>query len=242
MIEYHPRENTALILNAAMAAINSVPYRVSNRWAFYQVHQKGLLSKNDSNKFDEWTATARKCFWNGWRPGTFSDSVRFSYVRGIPEEAIPAVPDSIRDQDYYLEIWFEAKAMFEQFAHFTEDIPITLVPFSGDLSISMKWDIAQRLKERWNTYGKHIFILYFGDLDEKGLSIPESALRDIRPWSGLDFSFVRCGLNADQVKRYNVIDNPEKPGCYQWEALSDSVACEIVLSSLNKYWKYKEDF
>jgi len=51
----------------------------------------------------------------------------------------------------------------------------------------------------------------------------------------VDFEFIRCGLNLDQVNLYNVPENPEKPGDYQWEALSDQAAREIITGSIGQY-------
>ena len=85
--------------------------------------------------------------------------------------------DKMMHQGYYVELWFEAKAMRAQFEHYTKYI--TLRPFGGDPSIPYKWQAAQELERASKYYNKPIVILYFGDYDKKGLSIPESALKDI---------------------------------------------------------------
>lgn len=244
--DYQPSKRVEEILNYAMERINSVPYKPSGRWVFYQVNQKyGLNKKEDVKKFDKWTSRARKSFWNGWKPDIFSDSVRNASVRGRgsigPKEALNRmreetfVFDKFQDQDYYVEIWYEAAAMHEQFRHFTQGWYVTLVPFRGDASIPYKYEIAARLDEAAERWGKPIVILYFGDLDEKGKLIPESACKDIREWCDADFEFIRCGLNDDQAGNLDIPENPEKPGTYQWVALGDEQAREMVMSNLSKY-------
>ncbi|MDZ4241726.1 MAG: hypothetical protein U1D99_02775, partial [Candidatus Omnitrophota bacterium] len=85
--------------------------------------------------------------------------------------------DKWRLQNYYVELWFEAKAMRAQFEHYTDYI--TLRPFGGDPSIHFKWQIAGELAEADESYMKPIVILYFGDMDPKGFQIPISAVKDI---------------------------------------------------------------
>lgn len=242
---YQPSPRVEEILNYAMERIQSVPYHPSGRWVFYQIHQKFGMKKGDSKKFDKWTSRTRKSFWNGWRPDIFSDSVRNALVRGHgstdPSDALDGmreetfVFDKFLHQENYVEVWYEAAAMHEQFKNFTREWYTTLVPFRGDASIPYKYEIAERLDEAAERYGLPIVILYFGDYDEKGLSIPISACNDIRKWCETDFEFIRCGINADQVGGLDIPENPEKPGTYQWEALGDEQAREMVINNLSKY-------
>ena len=133
-------------------------------------------------------------------------------------------------QPNYVELWYEARAMTQQFAYYTEHM--TLRPTGGDPSIRYKWDTAQALTEAHQRYGKPITILYFGDLDKKGLSIAKTLERDVRKWAKCDFQFIRAGLNLEQVRRYGVPENFEHPGSYQWEALSDDAAREIITAAV----------
>ena len=123
--------------------------------------------------------------------------------------------------------------MIGQFGHYTREI--TLRPFGGDPSIPYKWHIAKQLEQASETYGKPIVILYFGDLDDKGQQIPESAAADIRDWSRAEFDFIHCGLNVEQVERLSVPEDPERPGKYQWEALTDEQAREIISTAIGEW-------
>ena len=237
MEEYRPRPKYAKMLNEALKIINSVKYKPSTRWAFYQMVQRGYINKKDVKNFDYCLSKARKSFYNGWTPDTLSDSIRVAWIRGLHSEPKPEVEDRIIEQDNYVEIWFEARAMFDQFVHYTRDYYVSLVPFAGDPSIAYKWEIAKRLEDRSKTYKKPIIILYFGDCDTKGFMIPESAINDIKPWSNIEFKFIRCGLTLDQAKKYKIPENPDRKGQYQWEALNDKQAGFIIMNNLLKYWK-----
>ena len=86
-------------------------------------------------------------------------------------------------------------------------------------------------------------ILYFGDLDPKGVQIPLSAKNDITEWVKLSvertdgsapFKWIRCGLNQEHIEQFDLPIDYEKPR-YQWEALSDEQAREIIVGALDKY-------
>ena len=134
------------------------------------------------------------------------------------------------------EVWFEAAAMSAQF-EFHTDRNIPLLAFHGDISIPAKWAAASRLARRWREMRKPIHVMYYGDLDAKGMQIPLTARDDVlqmmvdslyatddRTAGGVprhasemleNFTFTRIGLNADQIDQYDLPENPERPGTYQ---------------------------
>ncbi len=243
---YHPRKDQARLLDLAFQIVRSVPYGVTARWLFYRLLQEGCFASKEDYKgrFLPLIAKARKSFYNGWTPDTLADDTRPAVIRGdgfLSEthflQAVgdaECILDKRQTQPYYCELWFEAKAMRGQFEHYTDHI--TLRPFGGDPSIYAKWAIAQELTAALEKYGKPIVILYFGDLDPKGLQIPKSAVKDIRRWTRTTgFEFVRCGLNPGDEVTYGIPENPEKPGTYQWEALNDEAAKQIILDWTGRF-------
>lgn len=238
MNNYKPSPENAIILNESLKFVNSVPYKVPLRFIFYRWYQTIPGSKLTYTSYKRLTIRARKNFWNGWKPDTLIDDTRHAIIRGLPEEPKPSKPDYIKNQDYYIEIWFESKGMQHQFFYHTKDYHVTLVPFGGDPSLYYKDQIAKRLENRNKVYNKPIIILYFGDCDNKGHIIPKSALKDIRDWCDIPFKFVQCGLTIEQAKKYNIPNKPDsKILQYQWEALEDFQAKKIILDCLTKYWK-----
>ncbi len=249
MKEYNPHPRTAQILDYAMEKIKSVPYRPNSRWVFYRVYQKFGLKKEDVKLFDNWTSKARKRFYKEWRPDILADSIRKPSFRGQGFKSVEqwlgytiatiknqtCILEKISKQKYYIQLWFEAEAMHEQFKYFTNGYHVSLVPFRGDVSIAIKWEIAKRLERIYKNYQKPIVILYFGDLDTKGEEIPENALKDIKNWCGINFKTYWCGLTKKQIRKYKLPENPEKPGQYQWEALEHDQAGELILNVLDKF-------
>lgn len=248
MKSYRPHKKSQLILERAWRYVQSVPYTVTLRWLFYCLLQDGTFAdKTDYNSLKTILSIARKRFYEGWRPDTLADDTRVSVVRGegfsTPQSWATALAERGAcnlarwdGQDYYVEVWFEAKAMKAQFEYYTDNI--TLRPFGGDPSIPFKWHIAEALTRAADFHGLGMVILYFGDLDPKGISIPQSMVADVRQWCDTDFEFVRVGLNPGDGVRYNIPENPDRPGTYQWEALSDEAAKGLITSAVAQYVDY----
>lgn len=241
---HKPNEKSRAILDRAWAHIEHVPYRVSTRWLFYRLLQDGLYrDKQDYSSFIQLLSRVRHSFYGPWRPDTLVDEGRGASIRGegfeTPEDWLDAVQEGIDcnlshwyRQPYYVECWFEAAAMHSQFNYYTDGV--TLVPFGGAPSLDHKWEIAKRLERAYEKYHLDTKILYFGDADDKGFEIPEVAEADIRTWCSVDFDFERVGLNAGDEIKYSIPENWEKPG-YQWEALDDTTAGELITSAVSRY-------
>lgn len=244
---YQPRKEQAIVLDKAMAHIQSVPYSVSARWLFYRLLQDSIYHHKDDYhaRFLPLTAKARKRFYDDWRPWTLADDTRQVIPGGNGFDSVTewlnAIPNQLRfhknkwlNQDYYVELWFEAAAMVGQFEYYTEEIP--LLAFRGDISIPEKWATAKRLEGANRQYGLPMIIIYFGDDDPKGWEIPKSALADIQAWCNVEFDFIRGGLNPGDAERLGIPTNPDKPGTYQWEALTDEQAGNLITSTIDRYY------
>lgn len=259
---YSPSLPVARILRLALDEVNGVQYAVTARWVFYRLLQAGILAaKGDYKRLLSYLSKARKEWYGGWRPDTLTDDSRAALVRGggfrdgeewarILAEQSTCMLDRWPTQATYVEVWFEAAAMSAQFEFYT-DPNIPLLAFHGDISIPAKWAAATRLVRRWRQMRKPIHVMYYGDLDPKGMQIPESAERDVRQmmvdalyledtllntaerqaeWREMldNFTFTRIGLNDDQIDQYGIQENPERPGTYQWEGVPDDAAQELI--------------
>ncbi|MEZ4870420.1 MAG: hypothetical protein R3C14_54325 [Caldilineaceae bacterium] len=246
---YAPHAKTAAMLDRAFEIIHSVPYAVSTRWLFYRMLQEGYYSSKADyrNAFCKATAAARHANYKGWRPDTLVDDTREAITRGggyyCESNWLKALARGLScplsrwyTQDYYIELWYEARAMSAQFEYYTDHI--TLRPLGGQASIHYKWQAAKALEEAASTYGTPVVVLYFGDLDNSGAHISNAAERDVRKWCDAPFEFIPCGLTLEQVHKYNVPENFEKPGEFQWEALSDEGAREIISASVEPLWRH----
>jgi hypothetical protein len=243
---YQPNARNRAILARAWEHVQAVPYQVTARWLFYRLLQEGYYHKKQDykNRFLKLLSAARHNRYEGWRPYTLADDQREAVIRGngflTAESWGQAIAENLAcnlarwdGQKQYLEIWFEAGAMLAQFRHYTESI--TLRPFFGMPSIPYKWDIAKALEAAHEKHGLPLAVLYFGDLDPAGETIPETSIADIRKWCGVAFEWVRCGLNPGHERQHNIPENPDKPGTYQWEALEDKAARELITGAVGQY-------
>jgi hypothetical protein len=244
---YKPNSKSLEILARGWEHVKSIPYAATSRWLFYRLLQDGIYKDKDDykKKFIPLFSRARHNGFEGWRPFTLADDRRSpieykggftdvqSWVEDMAEGGFICSLDHFFTQDVYLEVWFEAEAMVNQFKYYVKGV--TLRPFSGMPSINYKWTIAKSLEKAAARYKKPMVVLYFGDLDDAGETIPETSTRDIRGWCRDDFEFVRCGLNPGDNVKYDIPENFEKPGNYQWEGLSDRAAEELITSSIERY-------
>lgn len=232
--------------------------------------------KSAYKRFLKWTSKARKGFYNGWTPETLADDTRSLQLRdGGPRSASEWMADFLKTE-CYLEtrshqksvvlVLFEAAAMASQFEHYLAPLRVSSAPFRGDASIPHKWNIAKRIEALHRIYPeKPVRVLYFGDLDPKGLSIPISALRDIWSWIHAPdlgatlnpgeiaapdgermwqvfatpndrFEWIRVGINEGDSEVLEIEENPDKPGAYQWEALSDEQAGKMIREAVGRFW------
>jgi len=242
-----PQAASKAILNAAFLHVRSVPYTVSLRWIFYRLYQDGIYKKDEYSKWSDLASRARHDFYGGWHPGLIADDTRDVITRNTGYESADDALENIGDelskaaniwidhfyrQACYVELWFEARAMGAQFRYYTERID--LIPMGGQSSIALRWKIAKRLEKKAERYGKDIVILYFGDEDLAGHQIEQTARGDVANWSGSEFKVIRCGLTVEQAKKYQIPDSVEGKG-YQWEALPDDAAEEIIIAAINEY-------
>ncbi|MBA7559796.1 hypothetical protein ES708_01411 [subsurface metagenome] len=251
---WQPRGKQQEILDRAWRWRQSVPYEVSSRWLFYKLYDKDHLyacNKKSAykNLFLPLLSKARKRFYGNWQPDSLIDDTREEiltgggyidergWLRGMASRECHL--DKWQYAKYYVEIWFEARAMKGQFGYYAPNI--NLVPFGGDASIEYKWRIAKRLEAVSERYdGIPIKILYFGDADKKGGEIPDNALRDIRAWCSADFDFIHCGLTVEQAKELGLGEDMDRQGSYQWESLSDEEAEDIIVSNAERFVSHGE--
>ncbi len=246
---YNPNPKNAAMMNTALEIVNALPYIPTTRYVFYRLHALGLLRKNEYKRFLQHASKARHWFWNGWDPDTFVDDTRSiqgslgggynyddldSWLDNMADES--PVVDSEDFQDNLVIIAFEAKAMVGQFNHYLGGWRIPMTAFGGDASIALKSQIRDMIENAHAQWpDKPIVVLYFGDYDPKGMEIPINAMRHIRNWTEVEFEFVRIGLDLHHISQYDIEDNPESPGKYQWEAVPDEAAKEII-SRVFEWW------
>jgi len=262
---WQPSAKSHEILNRALEHIEGAPYQVSARWVFYRLLQDGIYNKKaDYKSFLNLTSRARHSnFWspdlladetrsmtilepNGTRPPDpdISHEIELAIESAKQErkdllheyENYSYSHSYTIDPNYYHDhiciIMFEARAMEQQFKFYAQGF--TLCPFGGQPSIPYKYKIAKHLESQYQHYEKPIAVMYFGDCDVAGQSIFNTAQEDITKWCDALLQWHYCGLTMDQVINYQIPENIEHKG-YQWEALTDSQAKEIIASEISKH-------
>ena len=237
------------VREAAMVHVRSVPYRVTLRWVFYRLLQDGVVKGKGAYKSvcEPILAEARHQFIDGWTPDTLADEGRDIQLNGegyatdedwVDQrvgELFPAgQPDYWHHQPCYLIVAFEAAAMVGQFDLYLPPF-VSRCAFKGQDSIEHKSRLKDAIEDAAARYRKPVVVLYFGDDDESGWTIPQGVERDIRSWTDTPFEWVRAGLAEGQAAALGVSENPEKPGTYQWEALDDGLARTIIEEAVGEY-------
>jgi hypothetical protein len=237
-------QKTVDMLDWCLKEKDSVDYRVSLRWMFYRAMVEFKLTKVDYVNFKNTLINARKNFLRGWKPNSLVDDTRKihynlpfddveDYLNQIVEERGIRL-EHLYNQPKVILVCFEAEAMRGQFEHYLGVYRLPLIPFKGDGSLDLKWNVAKLIEYFNKKFNKPIEVDYFGDLDKKGLQIPDSAFKDVRKWCKADFKVTRIGLLPEHVERFNMQESYEKKGAYQWEALSDDNAKELFKEVTDK--------
>lgn len=261
-MSYAPEKRNAKWLAWALQRVKSVPYKPTARWLFYRcVQELGFKKKDYRRVFLPTISKARKCYYGGWAPDTLADDTREilnelgrGYVspKAWMESQAHKSPllEIGHHQKELVVVCFEAKAMVGQFRHMLDRYRVPLCAFGGDASIPIKYRLSEMLdglESKWPD--KTIWVLYFGDWDLKGREIPINAMKDIEAWCNKPvgypdddseyegaINFLRCGINEDHIEKYDISENPDAPGKYQWEALDENAAKEIVMDAVRRHW------
>jgi len=251
-----PNEYNSKLLDRALEMVQSVSYRVTLRWMFYGLWQEGWYRHVKPTKRANAKQRAYETFASLMSRLRHSDDFYWQWPIELADDRRDPVyrsqgfadvdewlehqkkklacnVDKMSTQDYYVIVAFEAEAMLGQFEHLTQNYHVDLWPFSGKTSIHYKQRLAKSIDWAADKFDLPVIVLYFGDYDETGLEIPESAFRHIRKWAESEFTAYRVGLNKEHISKYEMTDDPDEPGKYQWEALRDEGAREIVTGALD---------
>lgn len=112
------------------------------------------------------------------------------------------------NQDYYIEVWIEKKALQGVFETPCLLNAVGLAPCKGYPSITFLHDAEKRFSEM-TARGKKIIILYFGDFDPSGEDIPRSIKENIERM-GTPVQVIRKALNPEQISELGLPGVPPK--------------------------------
>ncbi len=120
----------------------------------------------------------------------------------------------------------EASGYLGVIKHIADEFRVPYVPAKGDMSVQLKMEIAELIKEKPTT------ILYYGDYDTKGLQIPKTIEGDLRALSPeADLTFKRMFINEDDICTYDLAVDAK--GNVQMEQLDTDVAINKSIDFIN---------
>jgi len=113
------------------------------------------------------------------------------------------------NQDYYLEVWIEKKALQGLFGPVCSGHWVALCPCKGYPSLTFLNDAAERFREA-RGQGKSLAIAYFGDHDPSGEDIPRSIAENLLKDFGVAVDVDVRALTAEQCIDMNLPPAPAK--------------------------------
>jgi hypothetical protein len=112
------------------------------------------------------------------------------------------------NQDTYVEVWIEKKALQGVFEHPCIIAGVGLFACKGYPSVTALYEASNRFKEAINN-NKKIVILYFGDFDPSEEDIPRSVKENVTRLNTV-IEVVRIALHPEQIEEFNLPGVPPK--------------------------------
>ena len=111
--------------------------------------------------------------------------------------------------DHYVEVWTESRSLASVLEDDCRELAVALYPSGGFASLSFIHQSAQEIEYN----GKQVVVVYAGDYDPAGVLIDQKIEQGLRKHLGADFPlhFERVAINREQIDRYNLPTNRERP-------------------------------
>lgn len=214
------------IIENAKKVLSEYTQRITIRQLHYRLVALGMT--NDLNHYKRVVNAMTDARWNGnVAINAFIDRERSMFGETKDDEMdieneIENAKKQIRlwmesyglnrwsNQDNYVEVWIEKKALQGVFEGPCAINNVGLAPCKGYPSITFLYENRERFKNAIDN-GKEPIILYFGDYDPSGEDIPRSIKENLRRM-GVDVEVERIALNPDQIKEMGLPGVPPKKG------------------------------
>ncbi len=145
---------------------------------------------------------------------TYTDWQSMTYTLGYMSKNFYF--DRWEGQDRRVLLMCEASGYLGVMKNISDDYRVPFVPAKGDMSITLKMDIANSIEHPTT-------IIYFGDYDSKGISIPKIIERDMKIINPeADITFHRMFISKDDIKKYDLVLGDD--GTIQMEQFPTDIA------------------
>lgn len=133
------------------------------------------------------------------------------------------------NQPKYLEIWVESETIKPDLEKFQENRKVLVAASGGQITTPYMYSNAKRIVNIIQCYShvKEVVILYFGDFDKAGNNIAYNHELSLKwyvynffgiPKDRVKITFRKIAVTQEQIKKYKLIENPEKKFNVQLEA------------------------
>ena len=158
------------------------------------------------------------------------------YLRQVTDEMFVPLQN---EQPVYIEAWIEAAGMLGIVSRILLSYGIRVSSGGGSVALRTKYDLFRRVAQQ----AVPTRVLYLGDLDKYGKTIPSALNADVSMMlyhteSTTDYKMVRVAITDEQVEEWSLPIDPEsKPGkaIVQAESLDDWQIEEAFLLWINRY-------
>ena len=136
--------------------------------------------------------------------------------------------DLWRDAAFRCEVWAESRSIASVLLEDCEELAVSLFPCGGFSSLSFVHDAAQQHNQSGDT--RPLMVFYVGDYDPAGVLIDVALQREMREHlkPDIDLSFVRVGINEEQVEVYDLPTKPRKVGDKRSQHMTYTVEAEAM--------------
>ena len=136
--------------------------------------------------------------------------------------------DLWRDAEYRCEVWAESRSIASVLLNDCEELAVSLFPSGGFSSLSFVHDAAQQHNQSGD--GRPLMVFYVGDYDPAGVLIDVALQREMREHLNptIELTFVRIGINEEQVKLYDLPTKPRKEGDKRSQHMTYTVEAEAM--------------
>jgi len=133
-----------------------------------------------------------------------------------------------QDADHYCEVWCESRSIAGVLLNDCQDLGVSLYPAGGFSSLTFVYEAAQQIN--YIAEGKPVVIFYIGDYDPAGVTIDRSIEAEMRAHldDGIDLTFQRLGITAEQIEEYDLPTKPRKAGDKRSLEVKSTVEAEAM--------------
>jgi hypothetical protein len=141
--------------------------------------------------------------------------------------------DAWRSLPDFVQVWCESRSLAGVLLDECDELGVSIYPAAGFTSLSFAYEASREIISRCKG-GKTARILYVGDYDPAGVLIDQSIRSEILTHipASLPLTFERIGINADQIREYDLPTKPRKPGDRRAMEVEATVEAEAMPAAI----------